>query len=110
MKLILTRKKTIELCIEVWQWCMETGRRKEQWPRWKEFGDIASHCWFCEYDNRRRKRENEDGLSSCGRCPLQSIDIAHCSLTVYKKWNNAITIKDRKKYAKLFLEQIKTIV
>ena len=105
----LTRKKAIELCIELWTWCAETGRVKRNWPRWKEFmtkeeADDCNHCWFCFYDNTKS--------GNCTHCPLGAI-YSHCNLKYGKcefyHWMQAITTGQRKKYAKLFLEQIKSL-
>lgn len=100
----LTRKKAIELCIELWTWCMETGKRKEKWPRWEEFSYIQNYCWFCEYDRRQKSYHGGD---NCTHCPLTKIGISHCSESYYRDWRLAKIPQARKKYAKLFLEQIK---
>ena len=103
----LTRKKSIELCIELWTWCAKTGKRKHSWLGWKEYSILAaSDCWFCEYSKRRKK---QCGGDTCQYCPLKQIEISHCKKSYYKEWNIAITMKARKKYAKLFLEQIKSL-
>ena len=103
----LSRKKAIALCIELWEWLAETGEEwKADWPGWKKYGNICwSHCWFCEYSNRKLK--NDTGVE-CRECPLSGKDF-ECDRLYYGEWKAAKTPHARKKYAKLFLEQIKSI-
>jgi len=104
----LSRKNAIKLCIEVWTWCAETGKPKEDWPEWDKYGDIDNDCWFCEYDEQQKKKKRLQ--SCCGDCPLK-IKLGHyCSKTAFGYWVKVETIEDRKKYTKLFLAQIKTLV
>lgn len=106
----LSRKKSIELCIEVWTWCAETGKPKEEWPRWSEFNTeyntICNHCWFCDYDSIQLYKFRH---KSCFYCPLKSYFKCHCSKTAYGKWAKVKTRRTRKKYAALFLAQIKEV-
>jgi len=94
----LTRKKAIELCIELWTWLAKTGKYKEDWPKWKEYGKKLHNCWFCAYKKM------------CSLCPYYQ-KYGHCNSadTYYNKWKDAKTSRTRKKYAKLFLAQIKTL-
>ena len=107
----LPRGKIKELCIELWMWCMETGKRKEQWPRWGEFGYIHGHCWFCYYDTHTVAGDNRIGGGYCTYCPYRE-KFGHCTKpgNFYDHWDKAETPRTRKKYAKLFLEQIKQTV
>jgi len=101
MKMRLSRKKAIELCIELWTWLAKTGREKEDWPRWKIYGDyVVNDCWFCEYSKE----------VGCSRCPLEKKFSLTCGSTFYGNWTRARFPRTRKKYAKLFLEQIKQTV
>ena len=106
----LTRKISIALCIEVWTWCAETGKQKYEWPKWRNNGGsyryITLHCFFCEYDRQRRQRTHK---KRCYHCPFEGPERACVKNYYYGKWEDAKTPKTRKKYAKLFLEQIKTI-
>jgi len=105
----LSRKKAIELCIELWTWLAETGKHKEQWPEWVKYTGhyIESDCWFCEYDRQRRLKTKE---RRCYHCLfVGSLEISCVKNYYYGKWANAETPQARKEYAKLFLEQIKRI-
>ena len=104
----LSRKKAIQLCIELWEWLTKTGKEKDEWPEREKYGDIASDCWFCEYDVRQTRKRTPRINPDCSYCPLH-IAIGHCAGTSYKDWRDAETQHNRKKYAKLFLEQIKTL-
>ena len=119
----LTRKKAIELCIELWTWLAKTGKHKKEWPDWekwyKKSNDatplLANQCWFCYYDNFTTKGTRRKNGGHCQNCPYYKV-FGHCYRekphpTYYWKWEEeAETPRTRKKYAKLFLEQIKTLV
>ena len=104
----LTRKKTIELCIELWTYLARTGKKKEAWPKWKKYGNASCDCWFCEYDRQRQLANHED-MPMCYRCifgigsDLTCFDLGYCD------WNLANTIPARRKYAAIFLKKIKAI-
>lgn len=107
----LTRKKAIELCVELWEWLAITGGKKKDWPEWKKYDGAMNNCWFCEYQEQQVKRykpRNECKNGFCRYCPLTKIKIncldADC---FYIQWDSAKMPRTRKKYAKLFLEQIR---
>lgn len=106
----LTRKKAIELCIELWEWLAKTGKPKDEWPDWEKYGrDIANDCWFCEY-TARQNNGYICGFGGDDICPYHK-KYGHCNHTgsFYNLWEHVKTPHTRKKYAKLFLEQIKSI-
>ena len=102
----LTRKKAIELCIELWTWLAGTGEEKRKWPGWEENDRADNECWFCEYDRQQGIKHRK--YTNCFYCPLKSIG-EECGDSFYVKWENAKTSRTRKKYAKLFLNQIESI-
>ena len=107
----LTRKKSIELCIALWEWLAETGEQKEKWPEWDKYEDIIdSLCWLCHYNNHTiaGNRRRNDG--NCVTCPYLK-KYGHCNImgSFFNLWEDAKTPRTRKKYAKLFLKQIKTL-
>ena len=99
----LTKKRAIELSIELWEWLAETGKEKEDWPEWKQNGgkhpDVMSLCFLCEFDESKR------GI--CDDCPYFK-RYGECSNadTPFAQWAEAETKTTSKKYAKLFLEQL----
>jgi len=114
----LTRKKAIELCIDLWTYLARTGKGKTDWPRWekyKKYGtykygvwSVCNDCWFCEYTKQKSNAFDVD----CHECPLPIYTNTsfRCELDrklKYRFWNKAKTKMNRKKYAKLFLEQIR---
>ena len=110
----LSRKKAIELCIELWEWLAKTGAEsKSDWPGWQKYGYVTCNCWFCEYQEQQYEKykpdnkENKEGF--CRYCPLTKIKV-DCmpsnNGSLYLKWKSAKTPRTRKKYAKLFLGQI----
>lgn len=98
----LSRKKAIELCIELWTWLALTGKLKKDWPKWKKYKLVSptTYCWFCIYD--------EQFMDDCDKCPLVP-KYTGCSGTYFANWVSARFPRTRKKYAKLFLEQLLTI-
>lgn len=102
----LTRKKAIELSKELWVWLAETGKMKHEWPRWEKYGWMTWHCPLCEY---------AWGGDACPRCPYWQT-YGHCcpddseeEETIFSQWDDAKTSKTRKKYARLFLEQLEEL-
>jgi len=109
----LSRKKAIELCILLWTWLAKTGEVKRKWPGWEKY-DVAiehhSYCWFCYYDNHTEIGGIRAKGGDCIYCPYRK-EYGHCNSngTFYENWDKAKTSRTRKKYAKLFLEQIKSL-
>lgn len=105
----LTKKKAIEIAIELWTWMAETGEAlKRNWPGWEKYGQMDADCPFCEYADRRPI----PGEDFCFSCPYYQVFGACCeddSYTLYDKWDSAETIEDRKKYASLFLKELKQL-
>jgi len=114
----LTRKKAIELCIALWEWLAETGKKKEDWPEWEKYKDCkglndAHWCWLCLYNNRKQRLPQS--ISECNyACPYYTV-YGFCA-NIYARndkpflmWEDAKTPRARMKYAGLFLEQIKSL-
>ena len=101
----LTRKKSIELSIELWTWCAETGKEKFEWPEWKKYGHHSASCFLCEYDIRAR------GEVSCCDCPYRIEFNMSCAVSGsnYAQWSDCNSIHGKKKYAALFLEELKQL-
>ena len=111
----LTAKKAVELSIELWTWLAETGKEKPSWKGWKYNGGqylAQADCFLCEYAGRRACKQAIDNY--CALCLYYKtygyfcIDNVNCS-TPFEKWCDVETKPTRKKYAKLFLEQLKGI-
>ena len=65
----LTKKRSIELCLELWTWLAENpGNRKRDWPEWNKYGDADSYCFACEYVRQHRSILQTEW--SCKKCPL----------------------------------------
>lgn len=112
----LTRKKAIELCIELWTWLAETGAKKRYWPKWAEYGNAAFNCPFCEYSRQQAEKKGEGYLSlsdTCPYCPFGGKQF-RCNSLYFNDWKIAQDEDEKditkcKKYAKLFLGQIKEL-
>ncbi len=95
-------KQAKERSIKLWTWAAETGAElKGDWPDWEQYGDILSHCFLCEYSIKH---------SGCGHCPYR-LKFGPCSTenSPYYLWSWTATVETRKKYARLFLEQLKQL-
>ncbi|KKL78873.1 hypothetical protein LCGC14_2020530 [marine sediment metagenome] len=113
----LSRKKAIELCIELWTWLAKTGKKKEDWPEWKKYGDIKNDCWFCEHLIEQQKQNDEKyptKILPCSKYCIYHEKYGGCqdsdedgNKSIFDEWDDTGTPEDRKKYAKLFLGQIK---
>lgn len=99
----LTKKRAIEISIELWEWLAETGNFKGYWPGWKKYWRMYAHCPLCEYGHQR-------GTFGCESCPYYK-KFSYCVFgkTPYIDWLSAVSIRERKKHAKLFLEQLRQL-
>ena len=102
----LTKKKALEITTELWAWLAETGKRKAAWSGWEKYGYMDSACPLCEYTCRLRRNLYEG--KDCRICPL-GLGYYGCYETSYSNWEEARTDKTRRKYANLFLEQLKQL-
>lgn len=100
----LTKKKAIEISIELWEWLAETGEwRKWQWSGWQRYGAMDNDCPLCEYHIQHPILD----LTKCN-CPLEKkYGTNGCYATPYQDWEIAKTPKTHKKYATKFLEVLK---
>lgn len=130
--MFLTLQKTIELGLELWEWCAETGKCKKCWPKWEQYSmyyndtfvdstqaianisilpaDFA-YCWYCLYSRQRKLEEGSFLDCYCSYCPLQR-KFGHCSrITSYQQWFSVGSeqIKEKKMFAIKFIEDLKTI-
>ena len=96
----LTKKKAVEICIELWTWLAETGGRKDDWPGWKIYGEMQDSCPLCEYSNP----------IGCVGCPYYKKFGCCCTRNFpYDSWGAATEKLIRKDAAHQFLEQLKQL-
>lgn len=110
--MILTKKKAVEIAIELWTYLAEIGEPfKCGWPDWEKYGKMNAGCPFCEYAERAwirlPLRKRMEGI--CGLCPYKQKFVDYCTVGPYDKWENAKTTTDRKKYAAQFLQELKEL-
>ncbi|MBA7637622.1 hypothetical protein ES703_45268 [subsurface metagenome] len=109
----LTKKKAIEISIALWTWLAKTGEPlKVRWAGWDKYGYMPAECSLCEYSERKADRANGD-KDVCCYCPYYKM-FGYCTdvkdpITPYDSWDMAETEQERKKYAGLFLEQLKQL-
>lgn len=105
----LTKKQAIDFSIKLWEFLAGTGKEKEDWGEWDKYSEFASEggaidlgCFLCEYDLQQSSDE-----AICGFCPYNH-KFGNCEerLSPFSKWVNARFERTRKKYAKIFLEQL----
>ena len=104
----LTERESIDKSIELWTWLAETGREKYGWPEWDWNGggyeEVESDCFLCEYRSQHSDLCYKD-------CPY-SQKFGGCftgEVPYYKFWDKSDTEEGNKKYASLFLEQLKQL-
>jgi len=78
----MTKRKALEICIELWTWLAKSGSHKNRWPRWEWNGGeikwMQNQCSLCEYSDREKK--------GCEACPLKEA-LDRCKPnSVYAKW------------------------
>ena len=81
---------------------------KKDWPEWEKYGNIQDECWFCEYASQRQGANKTDG-SICVYCPYYKTIGKKCFYSYFDDWDDAKTPRTRKKYAGLFLKQIRSL-
>lgn len=98
----LTKKKAIDISIELWEWLAETGEtRKKDWNGWNKYGYMWAYCALCKYARQRG--------GACGYCPYYEVFGLCGDTNPYGRWLYAETPKTRKKYALKFLEQLRSL-
>lgn len=104
----LTREESIRITIELWTWVVKTGEDKWEWPGWQKYGRMENNCPFCEYGQQQVNLGVED--ETCDACPyFQKFGGCCAGDSPYERWCRAKTKKTSKKYATLFLEQLKQL-
>jgi len=64
----LTKKRTIELHKELWDWLSKhPNAEKYQWPKWKNFPYISHDCFLCAYAREQQLNTNSFA-SKCYFC------------------------------------------
>ena len=107
IKYRLTKKKAIEITIELWKWLEENPKLgKSAWPKWKKYGIMAFNCPCCEYTEG--KTDKKYSYMDCEKfCPLIEIwpyektpEYVPCEdpKSPYSKWDDNDTSKA--KYAR----------
>ncbi len=104
----LTRRQAIDKSIELWEWLAETGKEKKDYP-WE--GKVPTvECYLCEFTHGHREYVRAL-IETCRKCPYVEQYSRACQAldTTYYKWLDATTPKAGKKYAALFLEELKAL-
>ncbi len=101
--MILEKEQSVELSIQVWTFCMKTGKEKCDWPEWNKYSKIEADCFCCEYASQK------DGgfANGCSKCPLVTELGQRCYSLGYGEWISTGNIERRKVYAAEFLTNIK---
>ncbi|MEJ2650175.1 MAG: hypothetical protein P8016_17415 [Sedimentisphaerales bacterium] len=109
----LTKKKAIELTIEMWKFLAETGKEKGNWPGWKKY-KLDRHyyenaCFLCQWvmnqNHIKRIYEFFDD-PDCKYCPLfkRTKESCYDVHSLYQEWFKVIDIELKKNHAKKLLE------
>ena len=96
--------RALDISIELWERMTKGANYKRTWIGWKKYGQMTNDCPLCE------QREEEYDLCAAGCCPLAGVEGYGCQEEYqYNNWRQAQTRGQRKKYAKLFLQELKDI-
>ena len=102
----LTKKVSKRVCLELWEDLAGTGEEKEDWGGWDKYGGMFAACPLCEY-------YRPDGENNCHACPLSDradkVGGFGCWGYSFNEWFYATTKRTNKKYAKLFLEELRRL-
>lgn len=107
----LTERQAVEKSIELWTWLAETGKNKNDWPKWEcmggQYPDVMSHCFLCEYNDRN----GGDYPENCFFCPYYA-EYGSCKegKSPFSKWCVVETTAARRKYARRFLNQLEALL
>lgn len=103
----LTKKESIKRTEELWTWLAETGEEyRVLWPSWNHYSIPSHGGYLCDYASEKSKLES----FFCGKCPyFQKFGDCTRFDSPYSGWVNAETIDERKKYAKLLLEELRQL-
>lgn len=100
MDLMELRKDYIAKHREMWNWLAENpDKEKMHWPGWKNNKRVSNNCFLCGYSDATGHRD------VCN-CPLDWLRTKFCmerdpKLSYYLLYDEATTLKDRAKYAKI---------
>jgi len=97
----LTREEAVDISVELWTWLAETGEsHKSKWEGWNKYGEMELDCPLCEYSTRCESD-----------CPYH-LKFGSCMTpdSPFERWTHSSGTKVCKKYAKLFLEQLKELL
>lgn len=99
----MTRKEAIERSIELWTWLAETGKQKREWPEWEKYEEQRRHCFLCEYSL-------VEWNTGCSACPYyEQFGLCYAKNAPFNKWYLSKTIKASRKWATVFLAQLKEL-
>lgn len=97
----LSKKRAIELTLELWQWLYKhPDKGKFKWPEWEynggKYPTVINDCFACN-------------KGPCSKCPLLPLWPDTCcpgahQSTIYTRWAAAKSNKTRKKYAKQIVD------
>lgn len=98
----IKRKVAIAETIFMWEELAETGEYDK--TRTKSYKKYQEQCFLCLYTDQYLE-------GNCTRCLLVQNGLPDCFAlsSTYYKWNRALTVGDRKKYAKQFVKQLKQL-
>ncbi len=100
----LTKKKALEIAIELWTDLAENpGMEKHEWHGWEKYGEMDNECPFCERSTRHPREP------ACSGCPLEK-DFDGCYASAFGRWIETIDGEDGGHTAAVeFLAQLKAL-
>ena len=101
---MMDREQAIDRSIELWEDLKKTGEEdKSKWKGWEKYGHAFLDCFLCEYGLNRFRPH-------CEYCPWeQAYGRCYKTTSPYQKWENAVKIETRKKYAGQCVDWLKKL-
>ena len=116
----LTKKKALQITADLFGWLEDNPEKKKcDWPGWKFNGGniptMMDGCACCEYAGKI-SHDDEFAETNCKKCPLIKLwpliengegypcNEPNYGCGYYYKWDNAQSLKEIKKYARIIKE------
>jgi len=107
---MLTKERAFDYTIQQWEWLAQNGSaHPENWPGWAGVKAMATYteevtgsplCWYAFQEFILTTAEY-----ACEPCPLKCAGLDQA--TNYEQWEQAKTPATRRKYARLYAEELK---
>lgn len=97
----LTKRRALEICIELWDWLAQTANpHKCDWPGWQKYGQMHNGCPCCQYATEVTPVPGK----ICVACPLLTLwptnGLGFCCCAYSSPYNRWQRNRGESKYAR----------